>query len=73
MDLSVIKTQLADFGTFVENSLKLVKGLFEAVPAFISLSTSAGWENLVDAEGTKTGYDLLSNDGGFTSSVVNDK
>ncbi|MEJ5998861.1 hypothetical protein [Corynebacterium sp. H130] len=73
MDLSLIKDQLADFGTFVKESLNLWNAALVAIPEFISLSTSAGWENLVDAEGTKAGYDLLSNDGGFTSSVVDDK
>lgn len=73
MNLSLIKTQLGDFGTFVENAIKFVEAATKAIPAFISLSTSAGWENLVDADGTKTGYDLLSSKGGFTSSVVNDK
>ncbi|AKK04004.1 hypothetical protein [Corynebacterium epidermidicanis] len=80
MDLSLIKTQLADFGTFVENSLKLVNALFGikegegAVWDFISLSTKAGWSDLVDADTTKAGYDgLFDKDGGFTSSVVNKK
>lgn len=68
MDLSVIKDQLADFGTFIENSIKLVANFGPAAVASWALLDDAIWDAGFDA--VTDSLDTVFDAEGKLSSVV---
>lgn len=75
MDLSVLKTQLADFGTIVENTIKLFQGLWGtdkepigAVDNALALLDGDTWTGFF--ENTSSAFEHVFSEDSYTSSAI---
>ncbi|QGU01238.1 hypothetical protein CKALI_01695 [Corynebacterium kalinowskii] len=69
MDLSVLKTQLADFGTLVENSVKFFANIGDAAANALMLLDGDTWTGFFDM--TSSTFEFLSSEDSFTSTEIN--